>query len=528
MPRILVLLTLLAVAGGGTSSSAQVLDDALVPQGRSRFEVSPVFTSWDARFGRTANGTNGRERLGEDLTSSAAHTLFPGAESLRSAIAALSGAPGYAPVLGTTEARVTQDITRVDFGAHVGVFDWLTVGATLPWTRTRTSLDVWFRPDTLTGDLGRNPNLTNAVGVSSFLAALSTAQSAAQANAASVCSGSPGSGACNSAQALADRASAFHTSAVSAYGASGFFPAASTATATALNQALVTLSTDLITAGLGGIAPPMPFATQLVTEADFWSLPVGAGAGVQASLPLGSVKGLWHAGDVEVSATVRVLEGARRGAPDAEPSLTYQLLATALGRLPTGQVDSVDVLLDVGTGDGQADFEGRLLGQVTLGRHLALHAGARYGVQRPRTLLRRVAPPEVVLSASSTRQLVEWTPGSYFGIEVAPTWQVSDELAIAGEYRAFRKYRDTYALVGASVGMPVDPAVLEIESGVTVHELGGTLRYDTLARWLSEGVRPMQVNFRVLRAVAGGGGQTPVTTQVEFGVRLFRRAWGPR
>jgi hypothetical protein len=156
-----------------------------------------------------------------------------------------------------------------------------------------------------------------------------------------------------------------------------------------------------------------------------------------------------------------------------------------------------------------------------------MQVGARYGVQRPRTLVLRVAPPETVVAASSTRHLVEWTPGSYFGVEIAPVWRLSDELSIAGEYRVFRKYRDAYELAGASVGAPVETSVLEIESGVTLHEVGGTMRFDTMARWLGAGVRPLQVHMRVLRAVAGGGGQTPVTTQVEFGVRLFRRLWGP-
>lgn len=525
MRRTLPLVTLLALAWG--EASAQVLDDALVPRGHARFEISPVFTSWDARFGRAASGENRREPLGEDLTSSSAHTLFPGAASLHAAIAAMSGTASYSPVLGEAQARVTHDITRVEFGGHIGVFDWLTVGAVLPWTRTRTSLDAYFRPDTLAGDLGRNPTTTNAVGVSSFLSALSSARTASASSASAICAGSPGSGACTSAQALANRASRFHASAVSAYGASAFFPAVSTATATALTQAVISLSADLIAAGLGGIAPPMPFANERVSELSFWSLPTGAESGVQASQPLGSVKGLWHAGDVEVSATVRLLEGEVRREPDAPASLTYRLLATALGRLPTGQIDSVDVLLDVGTGDGQADLEGRLLGQLTLGRHLGLQLGGRYGIQRPRTLLRRVAAPEVVLSAGSTRHLVEWTPGAYFGMEISPVWRVSNELSIAGEYRAFRKYRDSYELADASSGASVDPAVLEVESGVTVHEVGGTLRYDTLARWLAEGVRPLQVNLRIVRAVAGGGGQTPVTTQIEFGVRLFRRVWGP-
>jgi hypothetical protein len=71
--------------------------------------------------------------------------------------------------------------------------------------------------------------------------------------------------------------------------------------------------------------------------------------------------------------------------------------------------------------------------------------------------------------------------------------------------------------------------VLEEESGVTLHELGGTLRYDTVTRWLGGGdVRPLQLHARVLRAVAGGGGQTPITTRIEFGVRFFQGIWGSR
>lgn len=523
MRRSLALVTLLSLVGAA-HLAAQVLDDALVPRGRARIEMVPVFTRWESRFGRTAAGATDREQLGEDLTSGAAQTLFPGAESLRTAIEAMSGIAGYTAVLGETQARVAKDITRIEFGGHVGVFDWLTVGAVLPWTRTRTSVDVAFRPDTIAGDLGLNPTATSASAVTSFLQSLSSAASAAQTNASQVCGGSPGSGACTSAQALADRTAAFRGSAATAYGASAFFPLAGSATQTSLSQAVTTLSADLIAAGLGGIAVPMAFATQAISESDYWSLPVGVG--VQGA-PLGSVKGLWHAGDVEVSATMRLLEGSGGGSAEAAPRFTYRLLGTVLGRLPTGQIDDPDVFLDVGTGDGQADLEGRLLGQATFGRHLGMQMGVRYGVQLPRTLVLRVAPPETVLAAYSTRHMVEWTPGAYFGVEIAPVWRLSDELSIAGEYRVFRKYRDEYALTGTSVGAPVDPAVLEIESGVTLHEVGGTLRFDTMARWLGEGARPLQAHLRVLRAVGGGGGLTPVTTQVEFGVRLFRRLWGP-
>jgi hypothetical protein len=289
---------------------------------------------------------------------------------------------------------------------------------------------------------------------------------------------------------------------------------------------VASLSADLVSAGLGGIGAPMAFATDWVDEPIFWLIPETAASGIQGRA-LGSVKGLWHAGDVEVSATARLLDGGARDSTGAATGFTYRVLGTFLARLPTGLTDHPDVFLDVGTGDGQTDLEGRLLGQLTISARLGIQAGARYGTQRPRRLLRRVAPPELVLAPLATRHLVEWTPGAYFGVEVAPALRISDELTVSAEYRAFRKYRDRYELAGSSVGASVDPAVLEIESGATLHEVGGALRFDALARGLRPGVRPLQLSLRWLRAVAGGGGQTPVTTQVELGVRLFQRLWGP-
>jgi hypothetical protein len=513
-------LTLLAGADGG----AQGIDDALVPGGRLRVEMTPVFTSWDSRFGRAATGEESREALGQDLTTPSAELLFPGAESLRTAIQSMSGTPAYAPLLGETSGRVSKDVTRIEFGAHIGVFDWLTVGAVLPWTRTRTSVDIGFQPET-PGDLGLNPGVS-AAAVDAFLQALAGAEAGAQTNVTQVCGTSPGSPACESATALAARTAAFHGSAVTAYGASPFFPLAGSTTAASLAQATSALDADLVAQGLSGIGAPMAFATQGVDELGLATLPETGASGVLGA-PLGDVRGLWHTGDVEVSVTARILEGEAVDPLGGSSRYSYRVVATVLGRLPTGQIDDADVFLDVGTGDGQPDIEGRLGGALTLGHRIGLLGAVRYGVQLPRTLVRRVAPPEQVLAPLSTRHIVEWDPGAYWGLEIAPALRLSDELSIGGEYRVFRKYRDNYELVGASAGAPVDPLVLEQESGVTLHEVGITLRYDTVTRWLADGTtRPLQFHGRLLRAVAGGGGQTPITTRVEFGVRLFRRLWG--
>jgi hypothetical protein len=525
MRRALALVLLLALPIGG-DLGAQALDDALVPRGRVRLQMFPVYSSWDSRFGRTAAGVTGRESLGDDLTSASAELLFPGTAALIAAIESMSGTPGYSPVLGEAMGRVSKDITRIDFGGHIGVFDWLTIGAVLPWMRTRTNVDVYFRPDTITGDLGLNPVATDASGVNQFLVALDAADVAAQVNASQVCGVSPGSPSCASAQGLADRAGAFSTSASSAYSASPFFPVEGSAAATSLGAATSTLDADLVSAGLAGIGVPMAFAEEWVAAEDFASLSAIAGFGVQGA-PLGDIRSLWNAGDLEVSASVRLLEGALRDSASLAPRLTYRLIGTVLGRLPTGVTDNPDFFLDVGTGDGQADIEGRLLGELTVGRRLGVRGAALYGIQMSRTLVRRVAPPEQVLAPLSSRHLVEWDPGSYFGLELAPSYRLGPELSVGAEYRIYRKYRDTYTLTGTSVGAGVDPVVLQVESGITVHHVGGILRYDTVARRMSgELITPLQVHLRISRAVAGGGGQTPVTTRLEFGIRLFRRFWG--
>ena len=164
---------------------------------------------------------------------------------------------------------------------------------------------------------------------------------------------------------------------------------------------------------------------------------------------------------------------------------------------------------------------------MTFENRLGIAFGGLYGAQLPRTLIRRVASPEVPLPALSTRQLVEWNPGEYFGFDLAPIFRLSPELSIIGEYSFFKKLTDAYQLAGSSIGAPLDPVVMELESGITAHEIGGTLRYDTVARWRQAGdSRPMQLHLRIRKAIAGGGGQTPITTRVEFGVRVFQRFWG--
>ena len=74
----------------------------------------------------------------------------------------------------------------------------------------RTVIDQYFAPDSITGNLGLNPTISNRGGVDAFLSSANTADVLAGQNAVTACSGGPSAG-CSDAQALAGRASTFST-----------------------------------------------------------------------------------------------------------------------------------------------------------------------------------------------------------------------------------------------------------------------------------------------------------------------------
>jgi hypothetical protein len=111
------------------------------------------------------------------------------------------------------------------------------------------------------------------------------------------------------------------------------------------------------------------------------------------------------------------------------------------------------------------------------------------------------------------------------GVAAAPQIRLGSSLALSGEYRFFHKRRDEFELLDPS--LPLNRFALAIESGVKAHQVGGGLRYSTVNAWRSgEANLPMELHLRLISTVAGSGGQTPKSTRVEAGIRLFRRFWG--
>lgn len=503
---------------------AQVLDHTMVPKGRIRLQASPVFESWDTRFGRGPARAS-EEELGQDLTDPTTLSLFPGIASLATAIQEVTAAP-FDPVLGATAGLIRQDITRIEFGGHIGVTDWLTVGAVVPWTRTRSVVDVAFTPDSLNANLGLNPSITAPSSVDLFLSSASSAQASAAGYASTECASGPGPS-CTAAQDLAARAAAFDAAMGAAYASSPFFPLSGTTIGDALIQSAAQLDADLTAAGLGGLASLVLSTDALLEEGDLAALATQPGVGFGYSLPLSTRPSFWSIGDVEASARIRALDNLTPTGPEwTPPGLGYRVTGHVLVRLPTGTQSDPDVPLDLGTGEGQTDLEGGVTATARFGRRLGVTAGAFYGVQGSTTLTARIAPPEQVLVPSSRRTQVTWRPGAYLGGSIAPSLRLAPSITLSGEYRFFHKRRDEFELVDTA--LPADPTVLALESGVKAHVVGGGLRYDTVDSWRrGDASLPIEIHLRLLTTVAGSGGQVPKTTRVEAGLRLFRRLWGP-
>ncbi len=502
---------------------AQSLVDPIVPGGMLSLGLIPNHSTWDSRY-----GPNGIEPLGADLTANNAASLFPGVTTLQQDLSALTGSPtGFPAILGPVSAHVAKGVDRLDFEARLGVFDWLTLGIMVPMVRARVPIDVAYRPDTLQSNVGMSPAAKGNTGVPTLLTQLDDAATAARSYATSACDAGPGSSTCSSATSLAQRVSAFSSRTQSAYYASPFFPIAGSPAATALTHALASLNQDLSGAGLSPVQAPFVFASNDVDTATFAQLPGNPGAGIQAA-PLETVDGLWQVGDVELSAAVRLLHGEVRDSGAAAPRLSWDVAGSGLMRLGTGHPANPNVFFDVGSGDGQTDFEGSLYGALRVGRHIGIRSTAKYGVQRSVVQLRRVTAPGQILAPLSSLQPVQWSPGSYLYLQVSPRWYLTEGFSLTFDYDYYSKGSDTYQALPAAPGAtPLDVSVLDSETAMTFERMGFGLTYSSLngARG-AHGVLPAELDARFVQTVGGSGGRTPKVSSFQIALRIFRRMWG--
>jgi len=218
----------------------------------------------------------------------------------------------------------------------------------------------------------------------------------------------------------------------------------------------------------------------------------------------------YFAGDVELAAKYRVLQGA-----------SYATSVAFVMRLPTGHQDSPNDLLDVGTGDHQTDFEIQAAQELTLFNRLWLNAAVRAGVQQQGTRDRRVGPVTDLLLPRASLAELNWKPGNYVGVDVAPLLRFGKPFGVGFTWGYFTKQRDAYSYRSAQdsvdlasrLGAPAPASILNDHTAQRWTRLGFAMTYFG---------PDVEGSFSFERTVSGSGGFEPAATVFRIVMRTSR------
>lgn len=215
-------------------------------------------------------------------------------------------------------------------------------------------------------------------------------------------------------------------------------------------------------------------------------------------------------GDPELEAKYRFLE-----------SHTYALSAALVARLGWAHQDSPNNLFDLSSGDDQSDLELQVAGELTLFRKLWLNGLARAGRQRPGTRGRRIGPQDVLLLPHAALATLDWDPGDYARIDIAPMVRLGGEYAFGFTVGYYRQSQDHYTFrtaqdsvdVATNLGAPVSASVLDAGTDVRWTRVGIAMTYQG---------RDVEGSFSLEKTVSGWGALVPKASVFRLVMRTSR------
>jgi hypothetical protein len=145
----------------------------------------------------------------------------------------------------------------------------------------------------------------------------------------------------------------------------------------------------------------------------------------------------------------------------------------------------------------------------------------RLGRQQPGSRRRRVGPQSTLLLPHATLATLNWDPGDYAALDVAPMLRLAKHFGAGFTAAYYSQRRDRYSYqspqdsiaLAANLGTPVAASVLDAGTGVRRTRLGVALTY------LGSDV---EGSFSIEQTVRALGGLVPVATVFRIVMRTSR------
>jgi hypothetical protein len=191
-------------------------------------------------------------------------------------------------------------------------------------------------------------------------------------------------------------------------------------------------------------------------------------------------------------------------------------------RLPTGHLASPNDPFALSSGDHQTDLELAYIQELTLWKRLWLNLNVRAGLQMQGLRDARVAPQGAFWVPIGASARLDWKPGNYAAIDVAPMYRFSKEFSAGLTASYYRQGLDRYTYrsaadsntVAANLGAPVSASVLDTGTNRRSWQLGVAVTYQGPV-W--------ETGFSVQQTVTGWGASTSVPAATTF--RIVIRAF---
>jgi hypothetical protein len=561
MRRFVVSLSTVALAViavfANPASAQSVLgvgDDALVlPRGVFRFRTLGQWTWFNERYGMDTPGRpNGAlEPLGVDFTlDTIGVRQFPNLATLQGGLQSLTGNPTWFATLGNTVVNLRDHVAAFPFVFEAGLTKKFSVGIQIPYVHTTSS--AFFNVNTAgtQGNLGFNPAISNAAAQTQnaamntqFTAAANNLQAALDACAANPAA-SPNCPALNAqranAQSLVNNSRAFAGGVNQIYSTSPFVPVVGTDAQLAI-EARVAAFRSLYTQFLGAGNPILatttgPFASQSrLSVRDAQTILTDPAFGIE-SAPLSTVSRS-HVGDIDIGGKYSIFDtfGGSTAARLHPSGLNFRAAIGGMFRIPSGQVESADNFIDLGTGRGAKAIEGRLFSDVLIGSRFWQSFIVRFNKPfSDEQEMRIIDLPNQELAPIYRRQTVDRTLGSTFEFETAPRIVVNNFLAVSTWYMYRHKQHDSYsgtftipAAVTGFADVSLDASTLNLETEQTEHRFGGGLSFSNIAAFEEGKAKvPFEVTYLHWQTMGGSGGNQPKFFTDQIQLRLYARIFG--